>query len=268
MPVERAAKLPGFIYGCDWINPTNIEEIRWRKIADGYAREPFYLDDGSGKLLVIPDNAEVLGVESKLVWPFNNFRLMRDIARACSRYGLEFPFEEIQYPDAGRIREGDQLVIIGEARSLGGTNRRWQSRISVLLRKWLRDPGFRREMDLNKDGYIDEIELEEAKRKASDQVANETISNDSSGPTIVICHPRKGIFLLSKGNEADILEGEGRPAVTIILSSFLIFVGLLYLPRAYFMKGMVVAFAGALAIILSMAFWRILLIKLRKWDGN
>jgi hypothetical protein len=234
-------------------NPDNLKKTRWRLLAHGRTQEPFYLDDGTGKILVVPGNAEVLGAESRLVWPFNGSRAMRDLGRLCAWHGIDFLLEEIQYPDAGNIREGDRLVVIGEAQVVGGSSHKWRDRVSGHLRKWLGNPADRKKLDLDQDGYIDEMELEAAKEKAREEAARESISDVPDQAGMLVGRPPGGKFMVTKGSEADFMENEGRPLVTILLSVALVGIGLIYAPRAAFWASLWASIIGAVAILLFLA---------------
>jgi len=234
LPASPDAVPSGFCLDGYIRNPDNLKNTRWRKLVGGTVQEPFFLDDGSGKVLVVPGNAGVLGVDSRLIWPFSGSRVMRDLGRLCARHGVDFLFEEIQYPDAGVIREGDWLVLIGDARSVGGSSNKWRNKVSDLLRKWLGNPVERVKLDLNRDGYIDEMELENAKERAGEIAAAESVNDVVSGPELVVGRPHFGRFLITKGSEKDFIEDEGRPLVTVLLSTVLMFAGLWYLPRQDF----------------------------------
>jgi len=237
-------------------NPANLKKTRWRVLAHGRIQEPFYLDDGTGRILVVPGNAEVLGAESRLIWPFSGSRAMRDLGRLCARHGIGFLFEEIQYPDSGNIREGDRVVVIGEAQVVGGSSHKWRDRVSGYLRKWLGNPADRKKLDLNQDGYIDEMELEAAKDKAREEAAREGINDVPDAARMLVGRPTGGKFMVTKGAETDFLENEGRPLVTILLSVALAGIGLVYVPRTHFWISLWASILGAVAIIFLLSIRR------------
>lgn len=259
---------PGFSSAVYNGNIMETTETPWRMLANGVAHEAFHLDDGTGRVLVVPEGARVRGVPTRLVRPFTDSVLMRSIARAFSRLGWPFLFEEIQYPEAGVIREGDELLVVGDAVSVEGTTATWREKVRGTLRAWLRNPASRKEMDLNRNGMLDLIELEAAKEKARELATREAMGERITGPSIVVRRPRGGMFLLSKGDEGGALEEEGRPVVTILLSVVLFALGMMYFPSEHVVRGVVFSVGSAVVITLRLVLWGLFMLRVRRGERD
>lgn len=175
---------------------------------------PFHLEDDTGKMLVLPDGAEVHGD------PFCDVHLggMQsagddDVHRFLRSKGLWPTSPTITY----RVREWALLAdadayILGEVALPGpGAAAERRRRIAEKLRLWARDPAARADADRNDDGIIQPEEWDAAKAKAQEEILAEDVSTGKgdAAPQVAMRKPRDGYFIISSGSETQALARVG-----------------------------------------------------------
>lgn len=127
------------------------EDDRWETVDSRVSHDTFGIDDGSGLMLVDPDDAEILTSRKQV----SN--------RGDCRH------------TEWTLMAGETLYVIGEHITLGGANAVLDSSadIAEILAEWKKDrPTLLARFDRNRDGEIDMDEWEAARRLATAEVAN------------------------------------------------------------------------------------------------
>jgi hypothetical protein len=122
---------------------------RWEHVESGVSHDTFGINDGSGHLLVDPDNAEIT-TSHKQVANADNYRKTE-----------------------WTLIEGEMIYVIGEHVTLGGPNAELdkKSDLSTLLAEWKQDKAsLLARFDANRDGEISLDEWERARQAASDEI--------------------------------------------------------------------------------------------------
>jgi hypothetical protein len=122
---------------------------RWEYIESGISHDTFGINDGSGHLLVDPDDAEIL-TSHKQVSNADNYRKTE-----------------------WTLIEGETIYVIGEHVTLGGPNAVLDKKtdLATLLGEWKQDKAsLLARFDADRDGEISLDEWERARQAASDEV--------------------------------------------------------------------------------------------------
>lgn len=122
---------------------------RWEYIESGVSHDTFGISDGSGHVLVDPDDAEIL-TSHKQVSNADNYRKTE-----------------------WTLIEGETIYVIGEHVTLGGPNAVLDKKtdLSALLADWKQDKAsLLARFDADRDGKISLDEWERARQAASDEV--------------------------------------------------------------------------------------------------
>lgn len=196
--VARLSALP-----CCWYR-YKIEELnesqghgrsRWKTIDKGESTDTFWLDDGTGRVAVDPEGAEVIP-RYKDVWKSRSG--LAGIARpseffvgffAAHSSSTTYRFTE------ERINRNDPVYAIGLLKNLGShlDTPSIDDRVTAIIRAWKRDQASLHErFDLNKDGKIDEKEwllARRAARRAAERAHTETLTQTTEGINL-LTHPK------------------------------------------------------------------------------
>lgn len=125
---------------------------KWRRVDSGVSNNAFGLHDGTGMVLVDPDDAEVLTSNKHVT--------------------TKGPYRQTEWT----LIDGETLYVLGEHVTVGGANTELSVRedISELLAEWKRDQNrLLDRFDLNGDGKINLPEWELARQAATKQVEQE-----------------------------------------------------------------------------------------------
>lgn len=161
----------------------------WRTITEGSSGIPFYVDDGSGKVLVDSLKAQIkLGTRYISSNPDK-----RQAIPTLLRNG------DMKYLETFIIPE-EPIYALGTANAIKDYLKEHKQRVAKKLTEWWYNPEKREEFDLNQDGEIDKQEYSAMKEKTEDIVKQQEkemgISVDLSGLSNII---------ITKGDEEDIL---------------------------------------------------------------
>lgn len=171
----KAGSLPCVWFRCVTYrrNAQNKWEVVSRRISDSL----FELDDGSGRCLVDPEGAEVVGAHRR-TWYSGDYRHVED-----------------------QLLANDSLYVIGEFTTLGGAHTALNARedVAALLAEWKRDRlGLLARFDRNRDGEIDLQEWELARRAARREVERQHHElRQQSGVHVMRRSASGRLFLLS-----------------------------------------------------------------------
>jgi hypothetical protein len=217
--VARLSALP-----CCWYR-YKIEELdesqghgrsRWKTIDKGTSTDTFWLDDGTGRVAVDPEGAEVMP-RYKDVWKSRSG--LAGIARpneffvgffATHSSSTTYRFTE------ERINRNDPVYALGLLRNLGShiNGPTLDERVRDVLKEWKHDQAaLHQRFDLNQDGKIDEKEwllARRAARREAERTHTETLAQTTEGinllsrtrdrdrPFIISAFPQKELVARKK----------------------------------------------------------------------
>ncbi len=180
-------------------------------LLDRQQAAPFLLEDGTGRILVLPEGAEVTGAEACDQWVSRMSPPPDDIRAFCGRNGL---------PVAGwfdgsfRVTEwvllaDTEVFVVGEVGRLSDPADARRRKVGEILKGWLASPERKAALDLDHDGTLEPEEWDAAREAAQREVL--AAEGAPEGPQIAVRKPSSGLFLVSPGSQRDVLQAIGHP---------------------------------------------------------
>lgn len=197
-----------------------IEEYRrsgksgsWVKIASGNSFYcPFWLDDGTGKIMVFPQGAE-------LILPVD-YEFRTGIGRALPDNLVEFMEKNgISYKSwlgtrtlrfkEWFIRPNEESYVLGSAKKTDSYHRDYKNELMRRIEELKEDPQKMNEVDLDKDGQISMEEWDLAVAEVERTLLQETLKNATAeDPTDVIIGEGEveTVFMISDQSEKELAQ--------------------------------------------------------------
>ncbi len=176
---------------CVWFRYLAEQKIgdKWERVEGGMSSETFMLDDGTGQVVIDPDNAEIMT---------KDYRSWRE--------------RTLRYKE-WLLTPGNNLYALGELKTQGGgaTELDTTGDLNALLAQWKTDkPALLKRFDLDGNGQIDLKEWDLARRAALREV-RKTQQEVLSQPGVSIMRkPRDGrLFLLADRSPEQIARRYG-----------------------------------------------------------
>jgi hypothetical protein len=173
-------KLKSYLTGlpCLWYRYTIEEKSgdKWRHLDSGVSGDTFGLHDGTGMVIVDPDDAEI-HTTNKSSWIQDHYRKTE-----------------------WTLIEGEKIYVLGEHVTLGGaaTELNLRQDVSDLLAEWKKNkPALLKRFDLDGDGEIDLNEWELARRAAHREIEKEHHEIRLQDGVHMIRKPRNRLFLIA-----------------------------------------------------------------------
>lgn len=218
---------------------------------------PFELDDETGRILVLPNGAEIDGVEVCDQWIVPGIEPPGDLRAFCAANGLAWSGWF-----AGSLRVTERVLladtsvfVIGAVDRISDPATSRKRRVTEVLRGWLARPERKAALDLDRSGVIDPEEWAAARAAAQREVlAGE---DAPAGPQVAVRKPPSGIFLITAGSQKDALQAQGHPAWRLGLGIALVAAACWGFPYGRYRDyGVDALFAGVIAVMQGYAFWR------------
>lgn len=203
------------------------KNARTRILINREIREPFIVEDDTGRVAVLPAGAEIRGVTLTDMRIYRWENLPPEVLKFFDMNVIPLRMASVwarahYYLKEEAIITGSDMYVLGEAvpgRDSVADGRRRD--IAGRLKAWLKDPAKKAEVDANKDGIIQQEEWDAAQHRAQDEVLREdmgkTAEAQSPMPPVAIRRPVMGFFLVSSGTEKEALQAEGNPVALISL---------------------------------------------------
>lgn len=196
-----------------------IEEYRrsgksghWVKIASGNSFYcPFWLDDGTGKIMVLPSGTEI-------ICP-HDFRFVTGL-------GKTLPSNLIDFLDANAIRyrnwighrqlrftewyicEDEEVYVLGTAKKKEGAGISYKEKLTRRLGELKSSPEKMKDVDLNKDGKISIEEWDRVVKKLEQEALEEVIkstSTENAADVIIGKGDVETMFMISDRSEKELV---------------------------------------------------------------
>jgi hypothetical protein len=156
---------------------SKTHDRKWACVNQGLSQQTFEIEDSTGRCIVDPDHAEVIGADRRVTYPDRNTRHVEELLFGNAVYAL-----------------GAFSTIGGAASPLN-----LKEDVSLLLTEWKRDRAtLLKRFDLDGNGEIDLEEWELARKAAQREVEREHREIRAQSGTHVMRAPKDGrLFLLS-----------------------------------------------------------------------
>ncbi len=153
---------------------------------------PFYIEDDTGRVLVLPEEAVIKAGDREVVWGDGIF------GAHTRSYGTKRRVVEQFIP------EGRYLYVMGFARRTKARERIKKERLIARLRSLKKDPRLLRDYDIDGDGRISEDEWDRARRDVEEEIL---LDGSTAEDAIAIGeHPTGGLFYIADRQEDVIIS--------------------------------------------------------------
>ena len=183
------------------------KNTRWQTVEADVSGSLFALEDPTGRCLVDPDGAEVIGPAS-VVWYGDGPRPMLGPDQG-SRWGIGHRYRYTQR----LIAPGVRLLAIGTFETVADphTSSDAQREVAVKLAAWKRDPAtLKARFDADRDGQVDLQEWEAARRAAQREVQAELDDRALSPGVHLMRDPRDDRPYILSTYDQETLAGKRR----------------------------------------------------------
>jgi len=211
---------------------------------------PFFLQDETGRVLVIPQGAEIHGVPLADLWVIPGLEPPADARHFCDMNGIPWRLglggARYRIREWALIADAD-VYVLGEATRAREYAGERMKKVSAKLREWLSRPEKTAEFDLNRDGLIQPEEWDAAKASAHGEVLKEDWDKQPEAEGVHIKRGRSGYFIIASGTEKEVIKAQGYPVLLLALGLGLAGAGFAVLPKAGYRDPVFWAIGGAVA---------------------
>jgi hypothetical protein len=249
--VEAPLKSPVRQLACVWYHVRVTKETGYGKdrhtetFFDQKLGVPFELEDPTGRILVIPDGAEITGTETCNM-PVSNWTLIDADAKAFSARIGAFGGYGYTIHEWAVLADAETYVLgeVGKQRDEAAGR---MQKVAALLQDWLKSPERKAAIDTDHDGRIDQSEWDAARSLAQSEVLKGEPAAPP-GPALAVRKPGHGYFIIAAGGEQAALKAQGYPVAFVTIGILLIGGAVWLLQDAGSVPG--VAWGGAATVTL------------------
>jgi hypothetical protein len=177
---------------------------RWVTVHKDSSSEPFWLEDDTGKVLVLPDGAD-LHLPTDYQENFRGTSLPADVESYMDQNGIRtrtLGFGKSLRFTEWHIEADQEFYLHGVGQERPDLREIQRERISDLLRNVREDPEMMKKLDLDGDGRVDAEEWDQARQLAVGKVRGEGIADR----VVVAKGGKKDLFLISDRSEHDLVK--------------------------------------------------------------
>jgi hypothetical protein len=166
--------------------------------------QPFYLEDDTGRVLVLPDGAEThLPIDYREKYSGGSLPLLVETYLGKQKISLGWfgAFKRLRFTE-WHIEVGQPFYLHGLAQERPDLRQRQRDRVNEILRDVREDPEAVEALDTNRDGRVDDLEWEQARRSAVVQARSEGVSDR----VVVARGSPRDLFLISDRSEHELVR--------------------------------------------------------------
>jgi hypothetical protein len=180
----------------------------WVTIKEVSSETPFWVEDDTGKLLVMPMRAEI---DARCVTTDLRFGA-GDHAALLTQWGIDatgfFGTSRNLRICEEAIHEFSPLYVLGELTKPSHSGPSTADRLHARLRAAKADPATMKAIDANQDGTVDAQEWDRFRDAQAAVVGQQSLSGNKD-EMLVVQAPREGAFLISVRSEKEIVKRFG-----------------------------------------------------------
>ncbi len=192
----------------------------WQTISEGSSGLPFYVDDGTGKVLVDPNEARI-NLEPRYISSSPDKK--QSVSPLMARTG------SMRYVES-YIMPKENVYVLGTAKKSRDYVAEHKEKIAKRISEWTKDPEKRKEFDTTGDGWFDDVEYFYMKQKAEAAVNQEEAKKraqakmDLTGLADVIIGKgeEEKNFIISNKSEKEITSALGGKTFFLIFGGALL----------------------------------------------
>jgi hypothetical protein len=198
---------------------------------------PFYIEDGTGEILVLPLGARYIMPEDYLYESYSFQPFPDNLIHFSQRFSISlknlFTMNRKLRFREWYIQENDQVYVLGYAQKSTDIYEKLKNEKKLIARKIKRDSYFQSNFDVDKNGRIDERELRAAETNILSAILGESNAKMSDLHDVIIAtDPRKKTFILSDQSQKNVTKKLKNKFITeIMIGALMILAGIFYLLR-------------------------------------
>lgn len=209
---------------------------RWVIVAEGNSFYcPFFVDDGTGQILVFPQGAEFIlptDYEFTSGWlssiPQNLIEFMQNNGITYRGFlgNYQMRFKEWY------VSEDDTVYVLGTANKANDFMDDHKLRLLKRISELKKDPNFMKEADVNKDGNVSQEEWAVAVSKVEQEVLQKELENNSSADVFDVIVSKTGnekTFIISDQSQKELTHKLGMQATMGIFGGGILALAMLWL---------------------------------------
>jgi len=179
---------------------------------------PFYLEDDTGKTLVLPEGATLNAGRTESVRGSLVSRML----------GAGFSSDSRRIVETA-VAPGSFLYVIGFAHRLKESGKERRKQFIERVRALKRDSHRMKRYDTNKDGKIGEEEWETAKRDIDQEMLKEKLASQKKADAVAIgSHPSGGLFFITDKKEYVIVRSLAWRVPLFLFTAISVIIGSVY----------------------------------------
>lgn len=177
---------------------------RWVTLHEETSFDPFWLEDPTGRVLILPDGAD-LHLPADFTETFNGNHLPAGLEGQLDERGVKRSFlglgKRLRLTE-WHIGVGQSCYVHGLAQERPGLRELQRDRVRELLREVKGDPDAMRALDTDGDGRVDAQEWDRAREAVTDRVGAEGL-----GDRVAVARgSSRDLFLISNRSEKDLVR--------------------------------------------------------------
>lgn len=199
-----------------------VEEYRksgksghWHKIAGGNSFScPFWLDDGTGKIMVYPSGAEIF-------WPKDYSLVLGGIGASAppdplieflQQNGINYRnwlgWRRLRFSE-WYICENENVYVLGSAKKKEESEFSYNEELLRRLQVLKSDPQRMKQIDVNQDSYVSNEEWDNAVKKIEEELLGELVKDtalDNAGDIKIARDDIETTFIISENSQKELLQ--------------------------------------------------------------
>ncbi len=194
---------------------------RWVVVSQGASTNYFYVDDGTGWILVDPVEADI---KLNQDYRYADAMSAEDIMGSFVRFG---GFGERMRYTEWYIVPGDQVYVMGAVTRWKNDVQDRQFALADKLRELKADKERMREFDRNGDGVVDAEEWEAARERVEQDILRQELDNprDASDDYVIARDPSNHTMIVSDQSEKQLVRGKAVTAWLLLIFGAALLIG-------------------------------------------
>jgi len=202
----------------------------WRTIMQGNSGlMPFYLEDATGKVLVLPQGAQTILPEDFKYETHSFSDIPKNLESFMSKNAISyksiFGFKHRLRFREWIIQENDPVYVLGCAKKSTHFQKELEKQTKEILAKLDKDPALKSKLDFNKDGHISQEELQLAEKKINKALLKKAMKASQTGDVfdVIIGKGKESkVFIISNHSQKSLVKKLHLTCVAQIIGGILL----------------------------------------------
>jgi len=195
---------------------------QWVVVSQGASTNFFYVDDGTGRILVDPVEAEINLNKDYSYTGHDSLGAATSFFKNSGLFGQRMRYSEWY------ILPGDQIYVMGTVTKWKDAYQDRKFALAEKIKELKADGERLKQFDLDQDGRIDAQEWELARQRIEQEILRQELDNprDEHDDYVIARDPLQGVMIISDRSEKELVRGKAIQAwATIVLGAALFLAG-------------------------------------------